>query len=74
MSWEVGCSEVGYKSVLILSEMVYVKQMRADSSSLVRASVLRMEGGRQQSPRCFGLFTPLTRGKIAFYWFRHKED
>lgn len=74
MSWEVGCSEVGYKSVLILSEMVYVKQMRADSSSLVRASVLRMEGGRQQSPRCSGLFTPLTRGKFAFYWFRHKED
>lgn len=45
MSWEVGCSEVGYKSVLILSEMVYVKQMRVDSSSLVRASVLRMEEG-----------------------------
>lgn len=44
VSWEVGCSEVGYKSVLILSEMVYVKQMREDSFSLVRASVLRMDG------------------------------
>lgn len=30
VSWEVGCSEVGYKSILILSEMVYVKQMHEE--------------------------------------------
>lgn len=41
VSWEVGCSEVGYKSVLILSEMAYVKQMHEDSLSLFRAAVLR---------------------------------
>lgn len=44
VSGEVGCSEVGYKSVLILSEMVYVKQMHEDAFSLVRASALRREG------------------------------
>lgn len=61
MSWEVGWSEVGYKSVLILGEMVYVKQMHEDSFSLLTASApRRREGGRQRFPRCFGLFTPLT--------------
>lgn len=38
MSWEVECSEVGYKSILILSEMVYVKQMHEDCFSLVSES------------------------------------
>lgn len=46
VSGEVGGSEVGYKSVLILSEMVYVKQMHEDAFSLVRASV-RGEGGKE---------------------------
>lgn len=44
VSREVGCSEVGSKAVLILSEMVYVKQIHEDTFSLVRASVLRREG------------------------------
>lgn len=76
VSWEVGCSEVGYKSVLILSEMVYVKQMREDSFSLVRASVLRMDGGRETvlSSLLWVVYPPDLRKKIAFYWFRHKED
>lgn len=38
MSWEVEWSEEGYKSVLILSEMVYVKQMHEDCFSLVSES------------------------------------
>lgn len=45
-----GCSGVGYKSVLILGEMVYVKQMHEDSFSLVRAAEerkLRLDGGKQ---------------------------
>lgn len=67
VSWEVVCSEVGYKSVLILSEMVYVKQMHEDSFSLVR-------GGGQQPPGCSGLFTPLTWEEMTFYWLGHKED
>lgn len=37
---------MGYKSVLILSEMVYVKQMHEDAFSLVRASVRGGGGGR----------------------------
>lgn len=80
VSWEVGCGEVGYKSVLILSEMVYVKQMHEDSFSLVRASVLRMDGGRETAVSSLlwvGYPPPPTRTeekKIAFYWCRHKED
>lgn len=35
MSREVECGDVGYKSILILSEMVYVELMHEDSSSLV---------------------------------------
>lgn len=38
MSWEVEWSEEGYKSALILSEMVYVKQMHEDCFSLVSES------------------------------------
>lgn len=76
MSWEVECSEVGYKSILILSEMVYVKQMHEDCFSLVSESfsIKRKLGegmrrskkrGRQQFPRCcvFGLFTASARGR-----------
>lgn len=35
VSWEVEGSDVDYKSILILSEMVYVKPMHEDSFSLV---------------------------------------
>lgn len=38
MSWEVEGSDVGYKSILILSEMVYVKPMHGDCFSLVSGS------------------------------------
>lgn len=38
MSWEVEGSDVGYKSTLILSEMIYVKPMHEDCFSPVSES------------------------------------
>lgn len=46
---------MGYKSVLILSEMVYVKQMHEDAFSLVRASVRGREGGGRGEAAVFSL-------------------
>lgn len=79
MSCEVGCSEVDYKSILILSEMVYVKQMHKDCFSVVSESFgikrkLGIEGGlnetkqgrgKEQFPCCcvFGLFKAQAQGK-----------
>lgn len=79
MSREVECGKVPYKSSLILSVMVYVKQMHEDCFSLVskRFGITRKFGtdemkqkrGRRQLPCCpvFGLF-------MAVYWLRHGGD
>lgn len=44
MSWEVEGSDVDYKSILILSEMVYVKPMHEDClAQLVRDQAKKRE-------------------------------
>lgn len=76
MSREAECGGVGYKSILILSEMVYVELMHEDWWSLVSEGfgIKRESGGKmrrsenrggQQFPRhCVsGLFTALGRGR-----------
>lgn len=63
---------MGYKSTLILSEMVYVKPMHEDCFCLVSESFgirenrgRRKKRGRQQFLRCCvsGLFTASGRGR-----------
>ena len=90
MSWEVEGSDVGFKSILILSEMVYVKAVREDCFSLVSESFSirenqEMEGERMRRSEkegdssslaavSLGYLQPRAEEEMTIYWVSHKGD